>query len=253
MKLGIYYTLGDGGIETSLAILTAAAKAGATLLEVGLPFSDPLLDGPAIQASHHRALAQGEFSWNTLCGAVERLRREVPSGTFLSLMTSSQLLYDAQRSKQLPPVDGVLVTDVAWENPCPLTLNAPRVWFLSQQVALGERFSEPPEPISMVYLTRVQGITGADQTAAQTTAAAIARVKERTSAPLWLGFGLSTADDLRECARMGADGGIVGSAFVAAVAEEARRLAAAGESEEGKSAALAQFAHAWVRQILERE
>jgi tryptophan synthase alpha chain len=70
MRVGIYFTLGDFGLDGSLGILQAAARAGAGLLEVGLPFSDPLLDGPVIQAGHQRALAGGEIPWDDVCAAV---------------------------------------------------------------------------------------------------------------------------------------------------------------------------------------
>ena len=222
MKLGIYYTLGDLGLAESVAILKGATKGGAVLLEVGLPFSDPLLDGPVIQQSHFRALSTQEIRWKNICDALKELT-SIP-GIQVSVMTSSQLLYDATRRAQLPKVDGLLVTDLPHSKKSPFPLPSPRVWFLSQDVVLGPKFSKPNEILSMVYLARLQGVTGAGQAAASTTAAALQKIRSVTNAPIWLGFGISTRDDLQEIKSMGADGAIVGSAFVKAVNEYAASL-----------------------------
>ena len=248
MGVGIYLTLGDFGLPASLAILQAAARAGAGLLEVGLPFSDPLLDGPVIQASHQRALAAGEVPWERTCEAVAEVRRTC-GDALVSVMTSSQLLYDPARARLLPPVDGILVTDIAWDRPSPVHLASPRVWFLSQAVVLADPFPAPPEPVSLVYLTRVQGITGAGQQASGTTADAVRRVRQRTPAGLWLGFGASTRADLDAAAADGADGVVVGSAFVA---ELARRDAAmpAGTDPAARSRVLAETAGEWVDRLV---
>ena len=247
MRVGIYLTLGDFGMQASLGILQAAARAGAGLLEVGLPFSDPLLDGPVIQASHQRALAGGELPWAEICAAIAEVRRTCP-GALVSVMTASQLLYDPVRAARLPPVDGILVTDIAWDRPSPVYLASPRVWFLSQAVVLADPFPPPPEPVSLVYLTRVQGITGAGQQASGTTAEAVRRVRERTPAGLWLGFGASTRADLDAAAADGADGVVVGSAFVAELAR-CDALIPAGTPATQRARVLADAAGEWVDRL----
>jgi tryptophan synthase alpha subunit len=267
MKLGLYWTLGDHGLERSLCILTAAARAGADLLEVGLPFSDPLLDGPVIQASHTRALAAGEFAWGDVCQALTTLKKSLEhvadvqntKRTQISLMASCQLFYEPQRAQTLPSVDGILLTDIAWNQPSPFALGSPRVWFLSQNVVLtasaknsnsvnsapnNDVFIErAPEDISMIYLTRLQGLTGAGQNAAQTTAQAIAAVRRISQAPLWLGFGVSNRAEVEECARWGADGAVVGSAFVSAVHQFLE------QNTNCTHAALERFVENWVTDL----
>lgn len=250
MKLGIYFTLGDFGLAESVAILSAAAQAGASLLEVGLPFSDPLLDGPVIQASHTRALSNGELPWNKVCAGLAALAAlRTTNGLQISVMASSQLFYDAKRSSMLPAVDGLLVTDIAYGAISPVVLPSPRVWFLSQDVALSPDFKAPPEEISMVYLTRLQGVTGAGQLSLETTREAIKRVQGHTKAPVWLGFGISTKQDLAECAAFGADGAIIGSAFVSAMLH-AENLLPKGTDADIRIETLRAKAHSWVSAII---
>lgn len=247
MKLGIYFTLGDLGLEESLAILLGAARGGASLLEVGLPFSDPLLDGPVVQASHVRALAAQELPWSGICAALSSLKKAAPD-VQISLMMSAQLLYVPARADALPDVDGLLLTDIAHSRASPMPLPSPRVWFLSQDVVMKPTFAAPPENISMVYLTRVQGVTGAGQKAAQGTAEAIARIKAVTDKPVWLGFGISSKADLLETRNQGADGGIIGSAFVKDMSAGERGLEASLSPPE-RSKLLGMMAEKWVRAL----
>ena len=214
VNLGIYFTLGDaGGLPESVAALQGAAEGGARLLEVGLPFSDPLLDGPVIQSSHVRAVALQNWSWKDLCQALEELKK---TKALVSVMSSIQLLYHEERRRLLPSVDGILVTDLSHDRPCPFSLPSPRVWFLAPDLVLSQDFQHPPENISMCYLTRVQGITGAGQDAQGTLQKAVTLLRAKVSVPVWLGFGITQKSDLIEQAAY-ADGGIIGSKFVADV------------------------------------
>jgi len=201
-----------------------------------------------VRAGHERALAGGDLPWSDLCGAVAELKRTCP-GARVSVMTSSQLIYTAERAALLPPVDGILVTDIAWDQPSRVPLSSPRVWFLSQGVVRSDDFPPPPEPISMVYLTRVQGVTGAGQRAAGTTAEAIARIRARTDVDVWLGFGVTSRADLDEAAAFGADGAVVGSAFVDALARQADAFPP-GLSAAARKRALADAAGAWVERLV---
>ena len=216
MKLGIYYTLGDRTLEESVALLKGAANAGADLLEVGLPFSDPLLDGPVIQASHIRASKnEGGPSWKELCSALVELKKS--TGKQVSVMSSIQLLLPEERHQSLPEMDGLLLTDVSFRQASPFKCSTPRVWFLSQDIAQQGKLELPQGDVSMVYLTRVQGITGADQQAESTIEGAIKNLKQQIDVPIWVGFGISKREDIEKDVKHGAVGGIVGSAFVKAV------------------------------------
>jgi tryptophan synthase alpha chain len=217
-KLGIYWTLGDPTLEETLAIARALVDEGVDLLELGLPFSDPLLDGPLIQQSHHRVTTAGT-TFNAVCSCLQQVTGYAHKhGTEVSVMAASQLLYDNTRRAALPTVDGLLITDISSHKMSPFPMPSPRVYFVSQEVVLSPAFKGlPNEPMSMIYLTRVQGITGAGQEASATTARAVAKLREWSQLPLWLGFGISTPQDLAQCMAAGADGGIIGSAFLAAM------------------------------------
>jgi tryptophan synthase alpha chain len=219
MNIGIYYTLGDGGIEQSLKIFEAALEGGAKLLEVGLPFSDPLLDGPVIQQSHTRALSNGEFDWADICKALGTLVTLAKAyDAQVSLMGSVQLLFSQDHRNQLPKVDGILVTDIKATLPSPISLPSPRVWFVSGELACREGLQVPEgDEFSMIYLTRVQGVTGASQQEDPITTRAISQLKKISALPIWLGFGISTAADVKKAKEQGAHGAIIGSAFVKVV------------------------------------
>lgn len=228
-RLGVYWTLGDLGLETTRSILEALIEAGVDLLELGLPFSDPLLDGPLIQGSHHQALRSGA-SFESILALLRQITSHAhQQGAEVSIMTASQLIYDQTRLKQLPSVNGILVTDFSSRSASPFPLPSPRVWFVSQDVVLSKDFAGlPNEQFSMVYLTRVQGLTGEDQCAAEQTSTAIAKIREHTPLPIWLGFGISKASDVAQCYAAGANGAIIGSAFVRYVYEAARDAAPLG-------------------------
>lgn len=222
-RLGVYWTLGDLGEETTRIILEALVDAGVDLLELGLPFSDPLLDGPLIQGSHHQALRSGATFEGVLPILAQITSRAHQRGAEVSVMTASQLIYDQDRLRRLPPVDGILVTDFSSRFASPFPLPSPRVWFVSQDVVLSKDFGGlPNERFSMIYLTRVQGLTGEGQQAAEQTRTAIEKIREHTALPVWLGFGISNADDVAQCYTAGADGAIIGSAFVRYAYEAAR-------------------------------
>jgi tryptophan synthase alpha chain len=225
IDLGVYWTLGDYGKETTLEVLEelVAKNDFVTLLELGLPFSDPLLDGPLIQQSHHRVTESGysiDDAIETL-HKVSKLTEKVNLGrkkekkVQISVMTASQLIYENDIRARLPKVDGILVTDIASANTCPFNLPSPRVWFVSQEVVLDQSFSGlPADNVSMIYLTRLKGITGEGQAAGNETKQAIQKLKKFTDKPVWLGFGISNSKDLQECEACGAHGAIIGSAFI---------------------------------------
>jgi tryptophan synthase alpha chain len=243
-KLGVYWTLGDLGMDNTLLVAKSLLDSGVDLLELGLPFSDPLLDGPLIQASHHRITAAG-VTFAEAVDALEKITALAKAASAqVSLMTASQLIYEPSRRAQLPPLDAILVTDISSAHPTPFTLPSPRAYFVSQEVVLEADYAGlPKENISMIYLTRVQGITGEGQQASDTSTAAVARLRMHSSLPIWLGFGLSNPKDLAACGTAGADGGIIGSAFVRHVQQETARLSASQISST-----LGKLVSAWVGQ-----
>ena len=93
MKIGIYFTIGDLGLKNSLAIFKGLLDGQIDLLEIGLPFSDPLLDGTTIQESHARAVKEN-ISWEEICNALSDLKKMCNLNQQISVMTTSQHLYD---------------------------------------------------------------------------------------------------------------------------------------------------------------
>jgi tryptophan synthase alpha chain len=238
-KLGVYWTIGDYGRQTTIDIARELIAGGVKLLELGLPFSDPLLDGPLIQESHHRVTASG-FTYEDAVGCLSEICAIAKQAhAQVSVMTASQLLYDPLRLAKLPAVDGILVTDLNSRHPSPIQLPSPRVFFVSQQVVLSEDFrSLPNESLSMIYLTRLQGITGDGQSASSETAAAVQKLKTLTSQalPIWLGFGVTSVADVKACGSYGAAGAIIGTAFVRHIANAAKRAQELGTPLDARSA-----------------
>lgn len=218
MKLGIYFTIGDLGLKNSLFIFKGLLHAKVDLLEIGLPFSDPLLDGIIIQKSHTRAVKQN-IEWQDICNTLREIKNMCKPNQQISLMTTAQHLYDKSRLKQLPQLDGILISDLKHNVACPFAIPSKRVWFLNQEIVLKNEILHLPEEISMIYLTRVQGTTGENQTKETSTKEAIQILKKKSNKEIWLGFGISNKNDITDAKQQGADGVIIGSSFVRKVTE----------------------------------
>ncbi|MGY3804316.1 tryptophan synthase subunit alpha [Pigmentibacter ruber] len=213
MKIGIYHTLGDFGLKNSFSIFKHLLKANVDLLEIGLPFSDPLLDGVIIQESHKRAL-NSNLSWYEICTALNDLKKYCNHEQKISIMTTTQLLYTEERRASFPKFSGLLFSDLNYNKKLPFEISTPRVWFLTPEIVLNTENLVPPEKFSMIYLTRVQGVTGNSKELNISTQKAIAKLKAKFSTDIWLGFGISHKDHILEAKEIGANGVIIGSAFI---------------------------------------
>ena len=216
-----YLTLGYPTAEQSLALVEAAIAGGADMLELGVPFSDPLADGPVIQRATHLALQQGITVAGCL-GLVDQLRRR---GATLPLVlmgyTNPILAYGEAafcRACTEAGVDGLIVPDLppeegqALEGLCRATGLA-LIYLLAptSDPARVKRVCERAQ--GFVYLVSVAGITGARDRLPADLAAFVGRVRAATRLPLAVGFGISTAEQAQQVAAL-ADGVIVGSALV---------------------------------------
>lgn len=213
MKIGIYSTLGDFGLRNSFSIFKHLLNAKVDLLEIGLPFSDPLLDGTVIQDSHKRAL-NSTLSWQEICSTLSELKNYCNSEQQISIMTTTQLLYTEERRNLFPKFSGLLFSDLNYSKKFPFQISTPRVWFLTPEIVLNDEYLVPPENFSMIYLTRVHGITGNRNELSSSTEKAIAILKKKFNSDIWLGFGISHRDHIHEAKEIGASGVIIGSAFV---------------------------------------
>ena len=215
---------GDPDYDTSLAIAKALSKAGADLIELGMPFTDPMADGPAIQAAGVRALAGGQNMIKTL--ALVREFRKTDDTTPIVLMGYYNPIYiygvdrflaDAKTSG----VDGLIVVDLPPEEDEELCLPTLKVGLnfirLATPTTDDKRLPAVLNNTSgFVYYVSITGITGAAAPDAGKVSAAVTRIKRDTKLPVAVGFGVRTADQARAIAE-NADGVVVGSALVDAV------------------------------------
>ena len=215
---------GDPDHDTALEIVRALPAAGADIIELGMPFSDPMADGPAIQKAGLRALKAGESLRKTL--ALVRDFRAGDDKTPIILMGYFNPIYiygveafvvDALAAG----VDGLIVVDLPPEMDeelCLPALNAGLNFIrLATPTTDDKRLPAVLKNTSgFVYYVSITGITGAAAPDAQKVAAAVGRIKGHTKLPVCVGFGVRTGEQAREIGKA-ADGVVVGSALVAAV------------------------------------
>ena len=230
-----FITAGDPEPETSLAILQALPAAGADVIELGMPFTDPMADGPAIQAAGLRALKAGQRVGDTL-----RLVREFRKGddeTPIVLMGYYNPIYVYGVDKFLSDaksagVDGLIVVDLPPEEDEELCLPALRAGLnfirLATPTTDDDRLPVVLNNTSgFVYYVSITGITGAAAPDTGRVTAAVARIKRHTKLPVAVGFGVRTAEHARAIAA-GADGVVVGSALVDALRQSLDKNGKAG-------------------------
>lgn len=215
-----YLTAGFPSVAASREAMRAAAEL-ADVLEVGVPFSDPLADGPTIQASTFRALGEGM----TLAGTLELVASlESPAPIVLFSYLNPVLQYGVgrlARDAAAAGVSGILLTDLpAGADPAieqPLLDSSLDLIRLVAPTTAGERLRETVRDAQgFIYLIGRLGVTGMSTGLAGGLADSVARVRAATALPIAVGFGIGRADQAREVARI-ADGVVVGSALVDAL------------------------------------
>ena len=216
-----FTTAGDPDYDTSLALLKALPAAGADIIEMGMPFSDPMADGPAIQASSQRALKAGQTMKKTL--AMVREFRKGDNDTPLVLMGYYNPIYvypvdDFIKDCVDAGVDGLIVVDVPPEQDdelCIPALNAGLNFIrLATPTTDAKRLPTVLTNTSgFVYYVSIAGITGTKAPDPGEVHAQVALIKGQTELPVAVGFGVKTPDQARAIAD-GADGVVVGSALV---------------------------------------
>ncbi len=219
-----FITAGDPDLATSRAILAGLPEAGADIIELGMPFSDPMADGPAIQASSLRALRAGHKMRMTLDMVAEFRTRDQDTPIVLMGYYNPIYVYPNERfldDAVAAGVDGLIVVDVPPEADDELCLPALRRGLnfirLATPTTDAKRLPKVLANTSgFVYYVSITGITGAaapDVNAVQTD---VARLKRATALPVAVGFGVRTGEQARDIARS-ADGVVVGSALVGAL------------------------------------
>jgi len=215
---------GDPDYDTAIAIAKALPKAGADVLEIGMPFTDPMADGPAIQAAGVRALKAGQTLKKTL--QMVREFRKGDDATPIVLMGYYNPIYIYGVDKFLTDaksagVDGLIVVDLPPEEDEELCLPALKAGLnfirLATPTTDDKRLPAVLNNTSgFVYYVSITGITGAAAPDAGKVTTAVARIKRHTKLPVAVGFGVRNAESARAIAQ-GADGVVVGSALVDAL------------------------------------
>jgi tryptophan synthase alpha chain len=237
---------GDPDYKRSLAILRGLPGAGADVIEIGMPFTDPMADGPAIQRAGQRALEAGQTMDRTL--DLVRAFRDGDADTPIVLMGYYNPIYSRGVERFLGEartagVDGLIVVDLPPEEDEELCLPAQAAGMnfirLATPTTDDHRLPKVLTNTSgFVYYVSITGITGAAEANAAAIAPEIERIKRQTDLPVCVGFGIRSPETARAVAGI-ADGAVVGSAIVERIA--------AGESPESVLAfvrSLAEAAHA---------
>ncbi len=212
---------GDPDPETSLAVIRGLPAAGVDVIEIGMPFTDPMADGPAIQRAGQRALEAGQTMARTL--AMVREFREGDATTPIVLMGYYNPIYSMGVARFLAEakdagIDGLIVVDLPPEEDDELCLPAQAAGLnfirLATPTTDDARLPKVLTNTSgFVYYVSITGITGAAEADAEAIAPEVARIKAQTPLPVCVGFGIRSPASARAVASV-ADGAVVGSAIV---------------------------------------
>ncbi|WP_432254647.1 tryptophan synthase subunit alpha [Limimaricola sp. AA108-03] len=221
-----YVMAGDPDFETSKEIVRGLPGAGVDIIELGLPFTDPMADGATIQLAGQRALAQGMTLDRTL--EIARDLRKTDDKTPIVMMG----YYNPIHSRGVPKfleqakdagIDGLIVVDLPPEEDAELCLPAQQAGLnfirLATPTTDDTRLPKVLQNTSgFVYYVSITGITGAAEAQAEAVAPEVARIKSKTDLPIIVGFGVKTPETAKNIAGI-ADGTVVGSAIVNQIAE----------------------------------
>lgn len=242
---------GDPDLATSLDIIKALPKAGADIIEIGMPFTDPMADGPAIQAAGLRALKAGTTLKKTL--DVVRAFRKDDATTPIVLMGYYNPIYIYGVDKFLTDaksagVDGLIIVDLPPEEDTELCIPAMKAGLNFIRLATPTTDDKRLPAVlantsGFVYYVSITGITGSASADSSQVASAVARIKRHTQLPVCVGFGIRTPDAARGIAQA-ANGAVVGSALIdalrATLDSEGRATAKTVPAVADLAAALAQ-------------
>ncbi|NMG37931.1 tryptophan synthase subunit alpha [Chelativorans sp. ZYF759] len=221
-----YMMAGDPDYRTALSIMKALPAAGADVIELGLPFSDPMADGPAIQAAGLRALRAGQTLQRTLDMAAEFRLEDDETPIIMMGYYNPIYIYGVDRfleAARKAGIDGLIVVDLPPETDselCVPALNAGLNFIrLATPTTDDRRLPRVLENTSgFVYYVSMTGITGSALTDTTRVGEAVRRIKGHTDLPVCVGFGVKTAQQAAAIAEA-ADGVVVGTAIVTAIAD----------------------------------
>lgn len=229
-----FVTAGDPDLATTEPILIELARAGATLIELGVPFSDPMADGPVIQRASERAL-KNSFGLQDLLDMVARARKQIDTPIILFSYFNPLLQFGMKRvaaAAKEAGLDGVLVTDMTPEESgefeSELRANGLDMIFLVAPTSTDDRLRLVADHASgFVYAVSRAGVTGTRESVSVEAEKLVNRMRRFTPLPIAVGFGISNVEQVRDVQRY-ADAVVVGSAIVA----EMERLGSAADVAE---------------------
>jgi tryptophan synthase alpha chain len=230
-----YFMGGDPDYATSLAIMKSLPKAGADVIELGMPFSDPMADGPAIQAAGLRALKGGQTLVKTLQMAADFRHSDNETPIVMMGYYNPIYIYGVERflvDAKASGVDGLIVVDLPPEMDEELCIPALRAGLnfirLATPTTDDKRLPTVLENTSgFVYYVSMTGITGSALTDTSKVAQAVKRIKGHTNLPIAVGFGVKTAEQAKVIGQS-ADAVVVGSAIVQQIASSLGKDGKAG-------------------------
>lgn len=222
-----FVTAGDPDLETTYELLIELSRSGASLIELGVPFSDPVADGPVIQRASERALLQGSGVEEILT-LVRRVREKTDVPLVLFSYFNPLLQFGLERlsaEAALAGVDGLLVTDLVPEEAEEFSslLRAANLdmIFLVAPTSTDERLAlVASRATGFIYAVSRAGVTGARDAVSRDAETLVARVRRFSDLPVAVGFGISNAEQVRDVWRY-ADAAVVGSAIVAEIESRA--------------------------------
>jgi tryptophan synthase alpha chain len=228
-----YVTCGDPDLATTREVALAAIDAGASVIELGVPFSDPLADGPVIQRASERALKHGTSLQHVLTLAAEIREHSQSVGlvifSYLNPILRMGLVKFCQVAR-LAGIDGTLITDLPVEESAEYLREARKndlaTIFLVAPTSTDRRLKLIAEVSSgFIYAISRTGVTGARQQMTGDAQALVKRIRRFTKLPVAVGFGISTPEQFAAVGKF-ADGAVVGSAIVQSIEQNSGREAA---------------------------
>ena len=223
----IFITAGDPSLDKNLKLVHSFEKAGVDLIELGVPFSDPLADGPVIQEASERSLKRGT-NLKKILELVKKIRRTSQIPLILMSYLNPILSYGVAsfaRDAKTAGVDGVILPEVPVEEGRELSSVLSRakldlIYLLAPTSTLERKRNAARASRGFIYFVSMTGVTGAKNTVLRSVDADVRSIKKFSTLPVCVGFGISTPEQARQMSRV-SDGVIIGSAVVRALKEHA--------------------------------
>ncbi len=247
-----YVTCGDPDLDTTREVVLAAIRAGADAVELGVPFSDPVADGPVIQRASERALKHGTCLEHVLTLAAEIREHSQSVGLIVFSYLNPILRMGMEKFCKVARhagIDGTLITDLPVEESADYLREARKndlaTIFLAAPTSTDQRLKEIAKVASgFIYAVSRMGVTGARQQMPEDASGLVKRIRRYTKLPIAVGFGISTREQFASVGKF-AEGAVIGSAIVqqieqnpgreaAAVAEFVRQLSAVSSQLSGR-------------------